>query len=250
MFFLHPLLYLDGLGIIRNALAFSFVLLAIYYVLKDRIPLSIVLIVIAILFHKSAAIAFLIYPVYYIKNYRLLHISFFLLSFIISTIVSRYIVQYASAFSLIANAEHYIVDKNTSGGGTMTIIMNTMAIVHFLLWNRLSAIDKKYQFLLGLFNVGVCVWNVFLPLDSTIASRLGIFFVQVMLFLVPAYSLAVRRKYALLVRQLSICFFVVLFISYFYINVSGYKKDPSSRMSSIPYQTIIYHKDYSNYIVY
>ena len=247
IYFLHPLFYLDGLGIVRNAIAFSLVFYSMALLLKGKKVESFIWIVCAILFHKSAAIAFLIYAVYYMKNERFFHLALYIASFFLSFAVAIFVREYAGVLSLLASAERYIDIKTTSGGGTMTLVLNLIAILNIIWWNRIARRGGRYKYLLGVYNVGICIWNIFLRIDFTLASRLSTFFIQSLIILVPTYSIAVRRKYSRLVRQLSLGFFIVLYLSYFYINITGYQRDPSNRMSTIPYQTIFYHKDYSNY---
>lgn len=248
IFYLHPLFYLFGLTAVRNAIAFSLVLLAILYLTKNKLIFSFLLVVIAFLFHKSSVVAFLIFPLFYFKNKSYYHFAIYVLSFFISYIVSNIIAQYADEVFLLANAERYIEMKATEGGQTMTYIINGINILNLFFWGKLSKVEKNGAYFLGLFNVGVCIWNVFLFLDSTIATRLGLFFLQTLIIIVPYYLLIVKTKNRPKVRFCLVSFFLLLYLSYFYININAYIKNPSERMSCIPYQTVFSHEDYSNYI--
>lgn len=250
IYFLHPSLYFNGLTVIRNAIAFSLVLYAIVLLINHKLFWSIALTVVAFFFHKSAAIAFLIYPFFYLKNTSISHLILYISSFLVSVIVSNTIAQYADELTLFAYAEHYIDVKQTEGGRTMTYIINGLNILNLIFWKRLSSQGKNLPFLLGLFNVGACVSNIFLSLDSTIANRLSLFFIQTIILIIPYYQFIVNKRNRVRVKIYSLTFFIILFISYFYINITAYLKNPSDRMSCIPYQTVFNHKDYSNYVIY
>ena len=246
IYFLFPVYYLESFSIIRNAVAYSIVLYS-FVVLNERKYLySVVLIVIAALFHKSALISLLFYFIFFIKPGRLLNIIFYLSSFAISAFLLEAISQYADLFFLLSDVEKY-TEVGRAEGGTMNYIVNGLNIINFLLWSQLSAKDKNNSLYLCLFNIGVCLWNAFLAIDSTISLRLSSFFMIFIIFLVPQYKTIFVGKNQLFVNRMVYLFFLILFSSYFYINVSAYLDNPE-RMSNIPYQTVFYHTDYDNYV--
>lgn len=248
IFFLHPSLYLNSLSIVRNAIAISIVLYAIVLLVNKKLKWSICLIIVAMLFHKSAFIAFLIYPLYYIKINRKMHLMLYIVSFALSVWVANVITQHARELVILQYAEHYIVDKAGEGGGTLTYIVNGLCLYNFIIWEKISKMNKMNAFFLASYNIGCCIWNVFLSLDSTLANRLSLFFLQSIILIVPYYQYVEGVKNAQLIRKVTLAFFTLLYTSYFIINISAYIKDPTHRMSNIPYQTIFYHNDYSNYV--
>lgn len=246
IYFLFPKYYLESFSIVRNAIAFSMVFYAYYFLYKGNRLLSVSLIVIAFLFHKSALVGFLIYPVYYIRQYLNINIIAYVVSFFVSLLVMKVVSRYSEAIPILMNIENYS-EEGRSGGGTMTIIVNFLNILNFCFWKKLESMDSNNSKYLTLFNVGTIFWNIFLSVDSTIALRLSSYFHTFIILLIPQFTYAVKEKYSKLVFCCSCLFFVTLFVSSFVINISSYLKQPD-RMSNIPYQTVFDHHDYDNYV--
>lgn len=246
VYFLFPMLYLESFSIVRNAIAYSFALYSFILLNEKKLLRSLLMIAIGFMFHKSAAIAILIYPIYFLRLNFKINLIIYVASFFISQLVMRIVGNYADAISLLANVEHY-ADTARSGGGTMTYIVNAIAIFNFVIWKKLEETNHINSKFLTLSCAGVCLWNVFLHVDSTIALRLGSFFLIYIIFLVPQYKYAFKIKYRKLASVCVYGFFLVLFMSSFYLSISSYLKN-SERMGNLPYQTIFFHTDYSNYI--
>ena len=248
IYYLFPLFFLGIQSAVRNGIAFSLVFYA-FTLLFDggykKKGLSIVFLVCACFFHKSAVIGVLIYPIFFLKHYLPLHLVFYILSFGASYIVTNTIGAYYSQSELLDTAQHYIIDKASEGGGTMTLIVNGLGIFNLLLWHHFSTIDRKITILMGMFNIGVCIWNVFQGVDITLATRLSIFFMLALTLLVPYYEKNLKNLARVNIKKLIHVFFLILFSSSFVINVNSFIQH-GGRMSNVPYQTIFYHKDYYN----
>ena len=246
IYFLFPLYYLESLSIVRNAIAYSLVLYVFVLLNQKKLTSSIILLIIAILFHKSAIIGVCIYPLFYINITKRINILLFIASFVLSNIVIGFIGDYASIIPFLTDVERY-AEHARSEGGTMTYIINGLNIYNFIVWDRMCKMSKLNSKYLLFTNFGCCIWNIFLPIDSTLALRLSSFFVIYIIFLVPQYKYLYSFNSRKFVGHCSYCFFLLLFISYFLININAYLKKPD-KMSNLPYQTIFYHKDYSNYV--
>lgn len=246
IFFFFPIYYLESLSIVRNAMAYSVFLLSFVCWNKEKKLLSVVIMAVAVLLHKSAIVGFLLFPLCIIKNKRDIHLALFILSFLLTPIVMRVVGSYSSVIPLLMNIENY-AEKARDGGGTMTYILNFLCVFHLIIWNKLSPLNKNNHIYLGAFSVGVFFWNIFLHVDSTLSLRFSSFFMIFIIFLVPQYKYAFHVKYRKMISQLSLSFFILVFIAYFYININGYMQN-RERMSNLPYQTIFYHRDYSNYL--
>lgn len=248
IFFLHPSFYLNDLCIVRNAIAFSFVLYATTLLIERKMYFSFAFVVMAYLFHRSGAIGILIYPIYYIRSSRNVYLALYIISFSISLLVARVLGAYTGETDLFVKASGYAQLEGVQGGGSMTIIINGLCILNFITWKKLTLLGCNNAFFLKLFTFGTCVWNVFLSVNPTMAVRLSIFFLQIIILIVVYYRYLLGAQYFKFANRMTTAFFLTLFLSYFYINVSAYLKDSSERMSNIPYQTIFYKEDYSNYV--
>jgi len=246
IYFLFPRYYLESFSIVRNAMSYSFVLYAFVFLYHKKMLWSVIMMVSAAMFHKSAIIGVLIYPLYYLRADLKLNVIIYIASFVASNLMMGFIGDLTSLLPFLDVVEHY-AEFARDEGGTMTYIINCLCVFHFFVWKKLSRLNPANEKYLVFFSIGGCIWNIFLPIDSTLALRLSSFFQIFIIFLVPQYKYTVSLAYKRTVALCSYGFFVLLFASYFYINVSSYLKKPD-RMSNLPYQTIFYHKDYSNYI--
>lgn len=244
IYYLHPSFYLDGLGIVRNAIAFSFVLYA-FVVLEDNNKMkSFLLLICAVLFHKSAFIGLFIYFIKYFPRSQKFYIFFYALSFFISGLIASVIGEYASQLMLVSDAQRYIEGgADRSGGGTMTIIVNGICIINLIVWNKFQGEDNRIKYFFSSYCIGACLWNIFLPVDVVLAGRLSVYFTLPLILIAPYYIFVVKNKKT--GKKLVFSFFVLLFVSHFYINIKSYLEHPS-KMSTIPYQTIFWHTDYRN----
>ena len=133
-----------------------------------------------------------------------------------------------------------------ANGGKLQYINDAINLFNFVFWDRLVSVHKNNKYYLTFYNIGICLWNVFLPFDSTLAMRLSTFFLIYIILLAPSYKLIWKRKYCKLAGQLSTLFFVAFLLSSFYIVTAT--SVPGQHLSYLPYQTVFYHIDYLNYI--
>ena len=242
---LHPMMFLEGLSIMRNAVAFALILVAFYYLQKKQVWSSLIIWGIACFFHKSALIGVLMYPLYFWHFSRLAHLIIFFVAFLASSLIPKMISVLADHIALFRVVNFYIENLASSGGGKLQYINDAIALFNFVCWDKLEAVSKNNKYYLAFYNIGVCLWNVFLPLDSTIAMRLGMFYMFFLILLAPSYQLIFEEKYRLLARQLTIVFFVLFVSASFFIVTRAPRGD---HLSYLPYQTIFYKTDYANYL--
>ena len=237
-----PFFFLSGTSVIRNAIAYSMVIMALYYLLENKIIVAILFNIIAIGFHNSAFVGLLIYPIYYLHFGRKEAIIFYIISITISSlIVSRFSYLF-SGLSFYWKLEHYVEDVK-SGGLTITFLLNMVGVLALLLWNKITKYDKKSPLYLRLVIIGVCFWNIFLPLNSHMAERFSTFFFIYLVVLFPSFIYSFKNQ---LIRKFSISFFILIFISSFAISINAFVKGTSDKMSALPYQLIFSHTNYSN----
>lgn len=246
LYYLYPSFYLDGLGIVRNAIAFSLVLCAFIYLLDDKKKMSVIFIICAAMFHKSSLVCFLMFPVLAYLRSKKIYLMMFVTSFLVSALIATVVAAYADKIMLLSNAQRYIEGgADRSGGGIMTFLVNGIGILNFLFWNRLKATHDKANAYLCSYTIGTCLWNVFLPLDVVMAGRFSTFFTLPLILIIPSYMYLFAERYEAVGKRLVISFFVLLFTSHFYINIRSYLEYPD-KMSTIPYQTIFWYTDYNN----
>lgn len=232
IYILFPLFFLEGLSIIRNAIAFSMVLLMFYCIYKKRILLSVIFLIVAMGFHISAIVAVIIYPIYYLIRGRKLHLILYIISFFLPLIIMPILTSYFSDLFLVAKITRNIENEITKVGGIFYYVINCMALFNIIYWNRLVKLRDENKVYLSLVNVGVCVWNCFLSIDPTTASRLSIYFLVFTILLAPFYKILFKNK----VKKLAFSsFFVMLFVASLLLNMYAFF-DRGREMSNLPYQ--------------
>lgn len=230
IYLLFPILFLDGLGIIRNSVAFSFILLMLYQIHCGKYLKSFICLIVACCFHTSAFIGVLFYPLYFFFHGKYLNISIYILSLVISSVVlpvlETYFTNFGLVFKFLSN-----IEKDLQGGGLFTYIVNIIAISNLIYWKRIASFSEENKVYLTLTNVGVCVWNAFLSIDVTTAQRLSTYFLFALVLLIPSYKYIFNSA----IYRYTKIFFYVLFFSSIFLNLHAYyslKRD----MSNIPYQ--------------
>ena len=78
--------------------------------------------------------------------------------------------------------------------------------------------------------------------DGTTSLSFGIFMAEE--GITPPTKMG-QIKYQGITKRIIFSFFILLFTSHFYINVSSYLEHPD-KMSTVPYQTVFWYTDYNN----
>ena len=246
LFLFFPNFFIESISTIRNSVAYSMVFAAYYFLnlkTKKSIIISILCIVIALGFHNSALIGLFIYPIHYLRISKKFNVLIYIFSFFAGEFLIGQLAYFLGGTMQVERLEAYAA-AGRSGGQLMSIPINIIAILNFIFWEKFQKsnyyANTKY---LTLVNFGVCLWNLFINIDSTIALRLSSYF---MLFLVLLYSNSTFKVINVRINKIMLSFFVLLFISSFVINIANFKDDVG-RMSILPYQVFYDHTDYSNY---
>ena len=234
VYLMFPLFFLDGLGVMRNAVAYSFALLMFYNINRKKYLYSLLCLLFAVGFHISAVVAILLYPLYFLFHKKYLNIVLYLSSFVLSISIVP-ILESFLPYNFLLDKVMSNVDKGiTTTGGLLFYVVNGIAIFHLLYWERISSISSNNKIYLTLVNVGVFLWNVFLGLDPTTAQRLSLFFLLFIVLLVPSYiSISLRNKR--FINSSVNVLFVSLFVSSLVLNLYAYY-EKGRNMSNIPYQ--------------
>ena len=234
-------MFLESMSAVRNYIAYSFVLVALAMVIRDKMWKSILWIVIAAGFHVSAFLALLIIPIYKIKIGLKFQCLMWIASFFLMVVLESYLENLQSENVMLAVFLKYAEAKQ-QGGGTFTILVNLICIIMLLSWNKIKSCRIENEGLLRIFLFGVFIWNI-LGFDIVTRSRISLYFILSMLLLIPELTVAVRlRGYKL--KQLVIMFFFAVFMSAFAINIKGNLTE-KTKISYLPYQVyFLPHVDY------
>ena len=245
VFLFYPQFYLMGLGPVRNYVAFSMALLLFYHWFYGRKVYAIICYIIAIGFHTSAITAGVLFFIPSMSRSRALHFTLFLISFVLSVFVIPFLTNVSSFIGVENQVSYYLENADKySGGGLYRIIVNVIALVNLLNWQKLSKNSELNARCLVLFNIGACVWNLLLPISTVLATRLAMFFLFYLILFVPTYCKVLSKKH-LAVKNVIVSFCLLLFVFTFVMQYYNYLNS-GIRMSNYPYQFFFNSVDLSN----
>lgn len=244
-FYLIPLFFLDSMSIIRNASAYSIVFLSFLFLERKKILVYILLCIIAGGFHQSGYIGLILLPLYYLRFGSKLNLIIFIISIAFSFLgLSSKIISLLTSID-IAQLQIYLA-YSTDQGRFMKFILFFIGSIN-LLFERRLILDNYYnkQFI-KFFNVGLLIWSIF-SFDHTLSLRLASFFLLFEILIVPSYVLIFGEKNKTITKQIVYTFFTLYLASSFFVNIVGYSPEWGNKISFLPYQTVFYYKNYTNY---
>ena len=213
------LFYLSSYSIVRQAIAISICLYAYKYIQRRIFAKYVFCILIASLFHYSAIIALVIYPIYYRIKFK-----FVIIGLLIVLIFKNALLGILSNYGIYSN---YIAQLNDFKGGGMTRYFYMIIFISFFLIIKRRGYSIEEQRLLSIVSVGL-----FTPylLGSTMGERVGFYFLIYYCYLIPLL-LQNKQAYKKSIYALIFSGYFITMI-YFTANIAG-QKSPFT-----PYKTI------------
>ena len=240
IYLLYPSFFLESMGIIRNALAFALIFLSYHFLIRNKYYLYFTTCILAGLCHASGYIGLLLIVIKFLPNNRFFHFICIIISFILGNYISIII----SNLGFLNNSALLGYLENAEKVGSMKYLILIIGIINFLLWDQINKQNKSTAFLLKIVNFGGCLFFLFI-IDDTVSFRLSTYFIIFIILLMPYYSHCSNK---IRISNNKMLFLLLLLFCYsFYLNIDGYKKGLTERMSFLPYQTIFYHENYTNY---
>lgn len=242
-FLLYPSFFLDGLSIIRNAMAFSLVVVMSYFLWQKHYYRSILFFLLAVGCHTSSLFAIFIYPVYFLIKDRKLSVILYAVSFALSLIILPLISLIVGDNALLHRALYYIEHVDVyKGGGLMSILINMIGLFNLIYWKEISDYSDLNKKLLPLVNIGVCIWNVFISISPVFATRLSGYFMYMLIFLIPSYPMVFENRLRIINERTISLACTVLFAFIFVMQYVNYVNS-GIHMSNLPYQFFFLHTD-------
>lgn len=204
---------------LRQYLAISFCLLALYYLIKkDNDILFAFHVIVAFLFHKSAIVFIIILPLKYFRfNIR----SFYVLILIgvVAIPVIPYVVR---CFDMIFHTSYYGYLKLFGFVSPINIIVVIFSIIClFIVFLCRLLVKQKFEETKS-YNIYIMIFTIFIylmlvsVLISELIDRIAIYFLSIIYFIIPS-SLCVFKKYKIniITKMMLIIFacFLVCFLS-------------------------------------
>ncbi len=230
-----PFLFMNQLGVVRQAMATSLVFCAI--MLRDsKLYWRIFLVIIAFFCHQSAIVAFLIFiPFEKISNkalWGLLIIGFFLATVLIPVIQT--IVGYGFMGELgTQKALNYLSEEGVSEGKFVKYLVYFIGFAVLANYTRLTKYDNNNAYYIGLIILGVSLYALF-SFNISLGKRLGMFFFSPAIITVPQLVKSLRIP-----RAVYIVICILLFSLTIYVGSGNHRdEDPPGYSVTYPYRTI------------
>ena len=243
IFLFYPQFFLESLSTVRNSLAYTFVVVMFYFIIREKYLKSLLFLFLAFLTHTSAIVAVIMYPVFFFFKNKNINLLFYILSFVCYLFIMPILTSAFGDLGIFAKFIYYIDNADSYSGGTMmNWLLNAIGIFNLIYWNKLSAFNDTNKALLPIVNVGICFWNIFIPFSPVFATRFAVIFIYLMIFLIPSYSLALKKDNSLVNRHNVHVVLVSLFVFSFAIQYINYY-NKGIHMSNVPYQFFFLHTD-------
>ena len=224
-FLLEPNLYLTTFGSVRQAVANSVCFYALSKLINNSKKEYFFFTGMAVLFHKSAVINFVIYFIYKLELYKkklIYPISIFFL-----ILMKKSFVMY---FSEIFNYESYIT-KTSESGYKMAILFLIYSFILFFIKKR--KISDSYEFLAYVSFLGTSMY--YLLADVPAASRIGRYFYFPIIIVFAEYVCSFKTKKNRQIIKIIFYFsFLIIFIMFLVVSSNGINGG-----TFIPYRTFL-----------
>lgn len=194
---------------LRQSLAISIGVISYYFVKKHKPWCFLLMVLLAIFFHRSAFILLLLYPVYHMRITRRK------LIYIVPVIILIFIFNQQIFHVLLSViSDLYVTGETSTGAYTMLLLFILFAVFSFVIPDE----NKMDESIKGLRNILLLclVIQMFAPLHS-LAMRFNYYFMILIPLLIPKIitSSSIRWKQ---VSDFSVWVMTLFFIIYFLIN--------------------------------
>lgn len=218
------LFYLISCSIIRQAIAVSICLYAYKYVQEKSFVKFFFIILLATLFHYSAIVSLIIYPVFYIRRVKIVVI------FMMTALVCKQILfVLLEHYGLYTEYLHQLEDM---GGGGLTRFFYLLIFLSFWCIIKIkgySDLEKRYLLVIG---TGLLCPYVF---GASMGERIGYYFLMYFCFAIP--QLLVNKYWYKRTLYISI------FSAYFLLTILYTSNIPGQKSAYTPYRVIFNSKN-------
>ena len=137
LYFLYPMMYLMGFGVVRQHLSLVFVLWALYYI--DNFKVSFPLAIIGVLCHTSALI---IIPFFFFRKIDIRRYNYFniLLGAIVIAVIGRVVISYVLSFFL---RYQEVLESGEKENNTVPIVLIFSSLIALFVTRAFYNIEKE-----------------------------------------------------------------------------------------------------------
>ena len=202
-------IYFSGL---RQAMAMAFVVPCYKYCKEKNVRMFLLMVFAAFLFHRSALILLLLYPVYHLRLKRQIHMFYLLPLLVLVYIFNKPIFQFLILFTGSYGSE-YAAGIQATGAYAVLLLLAVILIYCFLVPDQEYIDDET----VGLRNIMVlCVTLQIFSGVHSIAMRMNYYFLLFVPILIPRVISCGYEKYEKLIRLSGACMIAFFTVYYFY----------------------------------
>lgn len=208
----------------RQAIAMSFIALAVGYLMKENKLKSIISIIIALLFHKSAIIIIPYLILFMIKKGSKIERDYTLITLLISVVI-LFFNEYLINLGFISEYDYYLTDINIGNISLNSILFHIPIILIMLSFSNKE--QNHLNLLKGLVISGIIL--DFIGTSKQYLSRISLYYTMFEILLIPMLIKHINNQTTKkIISFLYIIFLVIYFVYQFYIL---------GRHEIFPYQT-------------
>ena len=191
--FLFMGVFTSHFNIVRQGIALAIFFIAIFTIFEKKIFLFLLLIFVGSLFHKSIIITI---PFYFIFNFKDGHYKYLFTSLFFLIVIVFYN-QFVDYISNVTGKYGDYSEKMETVGAVFTTLINVISFLWFVIVRKVNNIASKfYDFLCYFYFVNVCFCfsSVVLNIDPSGFIRIGNYFNQVIILLIPMSLMSFKNK--------------------------------------------------------
>lgn len=196
---------------LRQAIAWSIILISYQFIKEKKLIKFSLIVIVASMFHSSAILFILAYPLANIRKIEKMTLIIFL-GFMFNLISNHLILRLLVKLPVLQQYDTYIFNEEYGTTGTTTLLIYlSILILFFVLKNKILSKDKHMYLAYNLSVVGVAITA--LSFSFANIFRIGYYFVFPIITLLPgAINTSFDKKSQLIINAIVITFLVLQFI--------------------------------------
>lgn len=226
LFLSLPIFFFNSLSIIRQFVAVAIMMYSLRFIQSRDLFRFSIIVVVAILFHKSAIVAI---PLYFLYE-RKVHFYFFPIIFALGFFSSE--ILYWLVEHLLPRYLKFLDGLIGQGGNKVLLLFQALGFILLFFVNRVQSNKKENNFYFLIFYIGLFIWSSLAKYGHA-GMRGGLYYTVFLLLLIP--NILTELKQRKLMRQLTFLACIVFFGFTLYLGKSNIKKDPN-----LPYRTFFF----------
>lgn len=240
-FLLIPVLFLQGLSTIRQAVANEFVLVSMLFFLNKDYKKAAFLYFIALQFHASVLLAIFIVPLSLIKISNKINWALFISSFFLGGILVTVLSSITSDSTEVGRFQYYVEEYESHKTSLLNYYYYAINAGLLLFYSRVSKYNPLLGRLITIANFGIVLFNI-ISFEPITATRLASMYVITWIYVLPfMYDVVTNKVSDKAIDNSRVNYTFVLpfaFVFFFFLMsyVSAFNNHQLFKVSFIPYE--------------